>query len=69
LDQLKARIDSLSDLLSKSAQERDRYIALMKEFNLRGLTDQRLWETINNNYEFESKRNKEYADEHVQVLQ
>ncbi len=69
LDQMKARIDSLSDLLNKSAQERDRYIALMKEFNLRGLTEQRLWETINNNYEFESKRNKEYADEHVLVLQ
>jgi len=69
LEQLKARIDSLSDLSLKSAQERDRYIALMGEYNLKGVTDQRLWETINNSYEFEAKRNKEYADEHMLVLQ
>jgi hypothetical protein len=68
LDQLKARIDSLSNLSINSAQERDRYIALMKEFNLKGLTDQRLWETIQGNYEFESKRNKEYSDEHLLLL-
>jgi len=33
------------------------------------LSDQRLWEIINNNFEFESNRNKEYTDEYVQVLQ
>jgi hypothetical protein len=69
LDQLKARIDTLSNLMNGSAQERDRYIAMMKEFNLMGLTDQRLWDTIQHNYEFENKRNQEYADEHAKILQ
>ncbi len=69
LDQLKSRLIILSDLINKSAQERDRYIALMKEFNLKGLTDQRLWETIRHNYEFEEQQNQKHTIERETIQQ
>lgn len=58
--QRQQEINVQNGLLTRSAAERDRMIELMKEFNLKGMGDKRLWEVINKNFEFEQKRCNEY---------
>lgn len=60
----KNEIDMLEDCRKKSANEIDRYIGIMKNINLEGITDQRLWDTINTNVEFE----KNERDNHVNSI-
>ncbi len=69
LDQLKLRLNILANLIDKSSEEKDRCIALMKEFNLKGLTDQRLWDTIQHNYDFENQQASQYINEQTAILQ
>ncbi len=56
LKERKNNIDILSDLRSKSQSEVERYIAIMKNMNLEGNKDPHLWETLNENIEFETKQ-------------
>lgn len=60
LVQRQQEINIQNGLLEKSAAERDRMLELMKEYNLQGSVDKRLWDVINNNFEFEKKRSDEY---------
>lgn len=69
LDQLKFRLNILNNLINKSIEEKDRCIALMKEFNLKALTDQRLWNTIQNNYDFENQQISQYMAEQKDIAQ
>lgn len=52
----KQEITSLDEMIAKFGQERDRMLELMTQYNLQGLVDQQLWETIVGNFEFEAKR-------------
>ncbi len=59
----KNEIDILNDLRSKSQSETERYISIMKNLNLEGNKDPQLWETLNQNIEFETKQRDEYQGE------
>jgi len=52
----KQEITNLDEMIAKYGQDRDQMIELMKQYNLQGLADQQLWQTINENYKFEAKR-------------
>ena len=60
LVQRQQEINMQNRFLTQSAAERDRMIELMKEYNLQGSEDKRLWNVINNNFEFEKKRCDEF---------
>ena len=62
LVQRQHEINSQNGLLAQSAAERDRMIELMKDFNLQGAVDNRLWDVINKNFEFEKNRCDEYRN-------
>jgi len=59
----KTDIEILDDLIEASSKEKDRIIAMMKEVNLQGIKDERLWEVINDNYEFENKQTEKYLSD------
>ena len=59
----KNEIELLEKYRIKSADEIDRYISIMKNVNLEGSQDQRLWDTINQNIEFESTQRDKYEQE------
>jgi len=59
----KNEIELLEKYRTKSADEIDRYISIMKNVNLEGSHDQRLWDTINQNIEFEKEQRDNYAQE------
>ncbi len=56
-------IQTIENLRTRSQQEIDRYIALMKNLNLEGNSDPRLWETINNSVAFEQEQVTKYNSE------
>lgn len=56
-------IQIIENLRTRSQQEIDRYIALMKNLNLEGNSDPRLWETINNSVAFEQEQVTKYNSE------
>jgi len=62
LVQRQQEINVQNDLLARSAAERGHMIESMKEFNLKGLGDKRLWEVINKNFKFEQNRCEEYIN-------
>lgn len=57
----KNTIESLEGFRSKAQSEIDRYISIMKNLNLEGNQDKRLWDTINNNIQFETQQRDKYA--------
>lgn len=59
----KNTIEMLEGFRSKAQSEIERYIAIMKNLNLEGNQDKRLWDTINNSIQFETKQRDEYAQE------
>lgn len=59
----KARIESLEGLRSNAQSEIERYISIMKNLNLEGNQDKRLWDTINNQVEFETKHRDNFIQE------
>lgn len=63
LMQRKSEIQIIEDLIRRSQQEIDRYIALMKNLNLEGNSDPRLWETISNSVAYEQEQVKKYNSE------
>ena len=52
----KQEIANLDELIAKFGQDRDRMTELMKQYNLQGLADERLWKTIEANLKFEAER-------------
>jgi hypothetical protein len=52
----KNQISILQQQIDSFSKERDRMLELMKQFNLDGSIDQRRWEVINKNFEFEQNR-------------
>ena len=56
------KIKVQNGLHDQSAKERGRMVEIMKEHNMQGSTDKNLWETINQNFEFEKNRCEEYLD-------
>lgn len=52
----KSSIHTYESLRDRTQQEIDRYIAIMKNLNLQGNTDQSLWDTVNRNVEFEQNQ-------------
>jgi len=56
----KVDIEILDGLIEKSSKERDRAIEMMKEFNIQGADDERLWSVIKRNFEFEAEQLEKY---------
>jgi len=59
----KNTIEMLEGFRSKIQSEIERYISIMKNLNLEGNQDKRLWDTINNNIQFETQQRDKYAKE------
>lgn len=57
----KTTIDVLEEYCSKKECEIDRYIEIMKNLNLEGNQDKRVWDTINNSIQFETRQRDEYS--------
>lgn len=65
LMQRKHSIHTHESLSNKAQQEIDRYVAIMKNLNLQGDTDERLWDTVNRNIDHE----QEQFDKHQATLE
>jgi hypothetical protein len=63
LIQRKKSIETLESLRGKSAQEIEKFISLMKNLNLQGNYDQRIWELINKNIDFEQQQSQKFQQE------
>lgn len=63
LDSRQQRIQVLDRFSEKASAELDRYIELMKQLNLQGSTDRRLWEVLNQNVEFVRKQQEGYSQQ------
>lgn len=59
----KKSIELLEKYRWKSQDEIDRYLSIMKNINLEGNQDQRRWDVINRNVEFETTQRDKYAQE------
>lgn len=59
----KNEIDLLDEYRSKAQSEIERYISIMKDLGLEGNRDQRLWDTINNNIQFETQQRDKFAQD------
>ena len=49
-------IKTLGTMIESSSKERSRSLELMKQINIDGVTDDRRWSVINNNFQFEQNR-------------
>jgi hypothetical protein len=56
LNAMKQQIDALDVQLRRWGSDKDKSVELMKSHNLSGVVDQKRWDTISNQYEFESKQ-------------
>jgi len=54
---------NIQKLIDQASNERDRMVALMKEYNLTGSSDKHQWAIIQNNFEFKQKRIDELLEE------
>ncbi len=63
LFRIKEQIAQVDRMLSEIAAERDRYLALSKQFNLDGEISQLKWKVITENFEAESKRANSLLEE------
>lgn len=59
----KNTIERLEGFRSRAQSEIDRYIAIIKNLNLEGNQDKRLWDTIDNSVQFEKQQRDEYSQE------
>lgn len=57
----KTEIESLEALRSRLQDEIERYISIMKNLNLEGNQDERLWETINKSIQFETEHRDSFS--------
>lgn len=61
----KGQLTFLKEQMDGFSKERDRMVELMKQFNLDGKLDQRQWDVINKNFQFESNRVTETIKQHA----
>lgn len=59
----KNSIQTLTSLQERAQKEIDRYIAIMKNFNLEGNENPEVWKTVNRSIDFEQKEYGKYRDE------
>ncbi|MDR3391605.1 MAG: hypothetical protein P4L77_07710 [Sulfuriferula sp.] len=59
----KNTIEMLEGFRSRAQGEIDRYIAIMKNLNLEGNQDKRLWDSINNSVQFETQQRDKFSQE------
>lgn len=59
----KNQIDLLDNLRQEESGEINRYLSMMTNMNLEGIVDKRLWDRINDNYEFHTKQRDKYTKE------
>lgn len=64
----KNKITLMTNFIDKSLKEVDRYIELMKQLNLGGNADPRVWQVVTDNLEFERKRQEGYDNQKQQLL-
>ena len=64
LDAEKQQIDALRSMVTNFVRERDRWLEEAKRYNLAGVPNERLWDTLQTNYKFEEKR----IDEHQALI-
>jgi hypothetical protein len=58
----KNEIELLTKFINRSQTELDRYINLMKQLNLEGNVDRRVWEVIENNVEYEQEQQAQHTE-------
>ncbi len=63
----KQHLAFLAEQMVAFARERDRMLELMKQYNLQGQVDQRLWDVIKNSFEFEQERITDVAKNHSEL--
>lgn len=63
----KNEIEIRTNFINKTQSELDRYIKLMKDANLAGNTDQRIWDSLNRSVEYEQKQNERYIKERSEL--
>lgn len=56
LEKAKSRISIIDNQIAEFGKERDRTLEMMKQYNIEGIADNRRWEVLQNNFEFEQKR-------------
>lgn len=59
----KKKIELLEEFRSRAQSEIDRYISIMKNLNLEGNQDTRLWDTINNSIQLEKQQSDKISQE------
>ena len=64
----KQRIAMFKEQMDAFGHERDRMLELMKQYNLSGENDQRKWDTIQKNFNFEQQRIAEVIKEHDDLV-
>lgn len=63
----KQQIAFLAEQMVAFGRERDRMLDLMKQYNIQGQADQRLWNVINNNFQFEQTRITDVIKNHSEL--
>lgn len=63
----KQELRILSDQMKLFGAERDRMLELKRQYNLEGSSDQRRWNVIDSNFEFERKRVEVALEKHNQI--
>jgi len=64
---LKEQISTLEGSIEKSTKEREGIIEMMKDFNIKGNADRRLWDVLNENFNFQGKQLDNYFKERLSV--
>lgn len=67
--QVKEQISQIDRKLSEINAERQKYIALSKQFNLEGETSQQKWKVITENFDAEGKRANSLVEERGRLIQ
>lgn len=67
----KNEIEEFSQLITRSTQEEERIIEVMRQQNIEGNTDERLWKVLNDNIEFEraQRNNHQQRIQELQAIQ
>ena len=63
----KNQIELVGKFIDKSLTEQEHLTNLMKQLNLDGNVDQRIWEVVNNRFEFEQKNDSENMEKRQEL--
>lgn len=68
LMRIKSELSITDRQLASFEKERDRFLELMKQFNIEGTADERRWKVLESNFEFEQKRITEVIDKRAKLI-